>query len=124
MATAALESPAQQNRNGTAGKRKLFDLDQILGKIYSNGWMDGDALVDVVEPATGATLATVGLVSAATVAKAAQSALKAQKQWALVPPEEKRKLFIRAESGNARICGRVYRVDRPGSRRAALESPF
>jgi benzaldehyde dehydrogenase (NAD) len=78
-------------------RKKLFELDRIRGKIYSNGWVDGDNTVDVIEPATGATLLQVGVGSAATVAKAAKSAAEAQKKWERVPPEEKRKLFIRAE---------------------------
>jgi benzaldehyde dehydrogenase (NAD) len=82
--------------SGRAAKQ-LFDLDHIDGKYYSNGWRDGDQAVDVVEPATGATLARVGLGSAASVAAAAERALAAQKLWALVAPEEKRKLFIEAE---------------------------
>lgn len=76
---------------------KLFDLDRMRGAIYSSGWVKGDATLDVVEPATGGTLATIGTGNAATVAKAAKAAAQAQKGWALVPPEEKRKLFIRAE---------------------------
>ncbi len=90
---AKLDSSAE----GVSSRPRLFDLEQIAGKIYSNGWVDGDQIIDVIEPATGATLAKVGLGSKAAIAKAAQSAAKAQKEWALVPPEEKRKLFIRAE---------------------------
>ena len=82
--------------SGKAQKR-LFDLEQIKGKIYSNGWRDGDTTVDVIEPATGAVLAQVGLGSAVTVAAAAKRALEAQKKWEVFPPEEKRKLFIKAE---------------------------
>ena len=42
-------------------------------------------------------MATVGLGSAATVARAARIAAEAQQDWVKVNPEEKRKLFIRAE---------------------------
>jgi len=89
----ALMNPAEK----TTARNRLFDLDRIDGKIYSNGWVKGDLSVDVIEPATGAILARVGLGSAATVARAAGAAAKAQKEWVLVPAEEKRKLFIRAE---------------------------
>lgn len=82
--------------SGTANKQ-LFDLEAIDGKFYSNGWRDGDQVVEVIEPATGATLARVGLGSAASVSAAAERALAAQQQWALVAPEDKRKLFIEAE---------------------------
>ena len=94
------EAPLKQKaaNSNTSPIKRLFDLDQIKGKIYSNGWVDGDSTVDVIEPSTGKTLVTVGLGSSATVAKAAKVALKAQKQWELVPAEEKRKLFIRAEA--------------------------
>lgn len=91
MATAT-KTPPQATAPG-----KLFDLDRMRGAIYSSGWVKGDATLDVVEPATGETLATVGRGTAQTVAKAAKAAAAAQKKWALVPPEEKRKLFIRAE---------------------------
>ncbi|VAZ66445.1 MULTISPECIES: aldehyde dehydrogenase family protein [Mycobacterium] len=76
---------------------RLFDLDMLDGAIYSGGWVKGDSRVDVVEPATGAVLATVGLGSAETVSKAARMAAQAQREWVGVPPEEKRRLFIRAE---------------------------
>ncbi|WP_428342522.1 aldehyde dehydrogenase family protein [Mycobacterium sp.] len=92
MSTATKSAAVQPNSGD------LFDLEQVRGAIYSNGWVPGDSTVDVIEPATGATLATVGLGSAATIAKAAESAAQAQKEWVNVPPEEKRKLFIRAEA--------------------------
>ena len=81
----------------TTARKRLFDIDLLRGKLYSGGWVDGDALVDVTEPATGATLLRVGLGSADTVARAAKLALEAQKKWVDVPPEEKRQLFLRAE---------------------------
>ena len=96
MPTLEMQRPSAFAYSGKAQKR-LFDLEQIKGKIYSNGWRDGDSIVDVIEPATGAVLAQVGLGSAATVAAAAKRALAAQKQWVLFPAEEKRKLFIKAE---------------------------
>ena len=84
-------------RTHLPGSAKLFDLDLLDGAIYSGGWIPGDERVDVMEPATGARLATVGLGSAATVARAARIAAEAQQDWVKVNPEEKRKLFIRAE---------------------------
>ncbi len=82
--------------SGHAANR-LFDLDAIDGKYYSNGWRDGDETVEVIEPATGATLARVGLASTASVSAAAERARAAQREWASVPPEAKRKLFVEAE---------------------------
>ena len=96
MPTLEAVKPTSFAYSGKAQKR-LFDLDQIKGKIYSNGWRDGDSTVDVIEAATGLVLAQVGLGSAATIAAAAKRALEAQKKWALFPAEEKRKLFIKAE---------------------------
>jgi benzaldehyde dehydrogenase (NAD) len=96
MTTSVPQTAGRFAYSGRAAKR-LFDLDEIDGKYYSNGWRDGDQCVEVIEPATGAILARVGLGSAASVSAAAERALAAQQQWALVAPEDKRKLFIEAE---------------------------
>jgi len=78
--------------------KKLFNWEEMDGKLYSNGWKAGVQTSDVVEPATGKKIARVGLGSADIIAEAAKTAAAAQKEWMLVPPESKRALLIRADA--------------------------
>ena len=62
---------------------ELLDDVAWQGRIYSNGWTEGQGgVMDAVEPATGAKLASVGLAAAADVAAAAERAAQAQPAWA------------------------------------------
>ncbi len=78
--------------------KKLFDWEEMDGKLYSNGWRAGVQTSDVIEPATGKKIASVGLASADMIAEAAKTAAAAQKEWMLVPPESKRALLLRADA--------------------------
>ena len=78
--------------------KKLFDWEEMDGKLYSNGWRAGVQTSDVIEPATGKKIARVGLGSAQIIAEAAKTAAAAQKEWMLVPPESKRALLLRADA--------------------------
>lgn len=78
--------------------KKLFNWEEMGGKFYSGDWKQGVQEIDVTEPATGKTIARVGLGSAETIASSAKMAAAVQKEWMLVPPEEKRALLIRAEA--------------------------
>ena len=77
----------------STSRKKLFEVDSIHGKIYSNGWVKGDSLVDVVEPATGATLLQVGLGSAATVARAARKCRRSPEEVGTGPARGEAKAF-------------------------------
>ena len=78
--------------------KKLFNWEQMNGKLYSNGWRDGTQVVNAIEPATGKTIAQVAQGSAELISEAASIAAKAQKEWARVPAEEKRALLLRADA--------------------------
>jgi benzaldehyde dehydrogenase (NAD) len=97
MADATVVPRAERFAYSGNASKHLFDLAEIDGKYYSNGWRDGDEVIDVIEPATGAILARVGLGSATAVAAAVQRAQAAQRDWVRVSPEDKRRLFIEAE---------------------------
>ncbi len=80
----------------TAPANDLLAAGRWTGKIYSDGWVDGAATVDSIEPATGETLATTGVGDAGTVASAAASAAAAQREWAQTPITERVAIVRRA----------------------------
>lgn len=52
----------------------LVDTAGLAGTVFSDGWRSasGDAVVEVVEPATGKTLARAGVADAADVPRPGQ----------------------------------------------------
>lgn len=62
----------------------LIDPQDFDGKIHLDGqWVRGGGeTIEVVEPATGASLGRIGGASPADVARATQSAVVAQREWA------------------------------------------
>ena len=80
----------------TAPADDLLAAGRWTGKIYSDGWVDGAATIDSIEPATGETLATTGVGDAGTVARAAASAAAAQREWAQTPITERVAIVRRA----------------------------
>lgn len=67
------------------------------GKIYVNGWTDGDGGVQtVLEPATGRSLGSVGMASPVDVQRASLGASKAQAEWAATSPEARAAVLRRA----------------------------
>ncbi|MGW2086504.1 benzaldehyde dehydrogenase [Streptomyces sp. NPDC001880] len=69
----------------------LVDVDRLAGTVFSDGWhaTSGDAVVDVVEPATGKALAQVGVAYVSDVARAAAGAARAQPAWGALPPADR-----------------------------------
>ncbi|HEY5049883.1 MAG TPA: aldehyde dehydrogenase family protein, partial [Acidothermaceae bacterium] len=65
----------------------FLDDSRWKGQIFVGGsWVPGaGGVVDVIEPATGATLAQSGLAGPTDVAAAAISASEAQREWAALP---------------------------------------
>jgi len=65
----------------------ILDDSRWKGQIFVGGsWVPGaGGVVDVIEPATGATLAQSGLAGPTDVAAAAISASEAQREWAALP---------------------------------------
>lgn len=67
------------------------------GKIYVDGWVDGEAgTITVREPATGRSLGLVGAAGIGDVARAAAAASAAQGEWALRTPEQRAAVLRRA----------------------------
>lgn len=67
------------------------------GKIFSNGWTTGSGgEFDAVEPASGNTLGRVGAASPADVRQAAETALRAQREWAALPYDQRAQVLRRA----------------------------
>jgi benzaldehyde dehydrogenase (NAD) len=96
-------------------------------KIYVDGWVDGSAgTLDVVEPATGRSLGSVGAASAGDVARAATSASAAQREWALLKPEQRAAVLRRAgqlfEDHAEEIQGWIVRESGAIPAKAALET--
>ena len=74
----------------------LLNEEDWTGKIYSDGWVDAPATLEVTEPATGASLGLAGLADAASVAAATKSAAAAQPAWAATPLSERIAIVRRA----------------------------
>ena len=66
------------------------------GRIFSGGWVDAPATLEVVEPATGDVIGTAGVGDAAAVARACAAAARAQHEWAAVPAFERAALLRKA----------------------------
>jgi benzaldehyde dehydrogenase (NAD) len=82
---------------GVSEKITFLDPQVWRGKRYAGTWIDASGTARaVVEPATGEPLSHVATATAQDVAHAAIAAVRAQKQWALVPPREKAAVFHRA----------------------------
>lgn len=67
--------------------------EQWNGKLSSNGWIDAEATLDVIEPATGELLTSVGLASAEQVHASATKARTAQIGWAATSYKERAEVF-------------------------------
>ncbi|MEU0590227.1 MULTISPECIES: aldehyde dehydrogenase family protein [Streptomyces] len=76
----------------------LVDTAGLAGTVFSDGWRSasGDAVVEVVEPATGKTLARAGVAAAADVARAAAGAARAQPAWGALPAAARAAVLRRA----------------------------
>ncbi len=74
----------------------LLDEQIWAGRIFSNGWIDAPATVDVIEPATGGVLGTAGIADRGAVAGAAASAARAQPEWAALAATERATVLRRA----------------------------
>lgn len=74
----------------TETKTTQAALQPWSGKIYSGGWINGEAgSRDVIEPATGNVLERAGVASPNDVARASAVARKAQADWIARPYEER-----------------------------------
>ena len=74
--------------NAPAGKFLIEDTWR--GRVFGTEWRSAaGGSLDVVEPATGATITSVGNATAADVRKAAAEARAAQPGWAATPYEER-----------------------------------
>ncbi|MGQ2912143.1 aldehyde dehydrogenase family protein [Aeromicrobium sp.] len=76
----------------------LIDPQAFHGRIHLDGqWVaGGGADIDVVEPATGASLGTIGGASPADVTRATASAVVAQRAWAALSHPERAAVLHRA----------------------------
>jgi benzaldehyde dehydrogenase (NAD) len=77
-------------------KPSLLADETWAGKIFSNGWVEAPATIDVTEPATGDVLGTAGVADEASVARAAAAAARAQHAWAATPFQERAAVLRRA----------------------------
>ncbi|HZQ65365.1 MAG TPA: aldehyde dehydrogenase family protein [Gaiellaceae bacterium] len=66
------------------------------GQIFSGGWVDAPATIDVVEPATGSVLGRAGIGDPQAVATACAMAARAQRVWAETPADERAAIVERA----------------------------
>ncbi|WP_403022268.1 benzaldehyde dehydrogenase [Salinibacterium sp. GXW1014] len=74
----------------------LLDSSIWDGKLFVGEWIDSDASIDVVEPATGRVLGRVGKATPDDVLAAARRAAAAQREWAAKRPEERAAVLRRA----------------------------
>ena len=75
----------------------FLDPKTWSGKLFTGVWEKGSGdTVDIYEPATGDVLGSYSAATPEDVAKAASRAAQAQKEWALVKPEEKAAIMRRA----------------------------
>lgn len=67
------------------------------GKVYTDGWTRaaGDS-IEILEPATGASLGQAGIATAEDIYAAAKRADAAQVEWAKVPPAKRAAILRRA----------------------------
>jgi benzaldehyde dehydrogenase (NAD) len=77
-------------------EKELLDESVWSGRIYSDGWSDAPATIDVIQPATGAVLGAAGVADKAAVARAAKSAAAAQVEWAATSFVERARVLRRA----------------------------
>jgi benzaldehyde dehydrogenase (NAD) len=74
-----------------------FLTDDVLdGRLFSNGWIQADQRMDVIEPATGDVLASVGAATPADVFRAADAASQAQPAWGATDPYERARIMLAA----------------------------
>ncbi|HUB76305.1 MAG TPA: aldehyde dehydrogenase family protein [Solirubrobacteraceae bacterium] len=67
----------------------LFEIDEAAGKLWDGAWREASGSLEVIEPATGASLGSVGAASAQDVFRAAAAAARAQVSWAATPPADR-----------------------------------
>jgi benzaldehyde dehydrogenase (NAD) len=81
-----------------AGERAagLLDPRRWMGRVFSGGWVDAPAALEVVEPATGDVLGMAGAADYTTVAAAAAVAARAQRAGAATPMVERVAVVRRA----------------------------
>lgn len=80
-----------------ATSAKLMNFELFNGNVFDGRWIKGSSSIEIKEPATGKSIVSVGVADASMISRSAQKALIAQKEWAEVNCEDKRKLFIEAE---------------------------
>ncbi|MQA74426.1 MAG: aldehyde dehydrogenase family protein [Solirubrobacterales bacterium] len=80
----------------TTDQALLGDESVWTGRIFSDGWTDAPATIEVTEPATGEVIGSAGLGDPETVARAASSAARAQRDWAAAPATERVAVVRRA----------------------------
>ncbi|MFN8201476.1 MAG: aldehyde dehydrogenase family protein [Solirubrobacteraceae bacterium] len=85
-----------QSRAGSERAGDLLDPRRWLGRVFSGGWIDAPAAIEVVEPATGAVLGLAGAADYTTVAAACAVAARAQRAWAATPMVERVAVVRRA----------------------------
>ena len=74
----------------------LLDRQLWEGRLFSGGWRDAAATVEVTEPATGDVLAAAGAATPADVDAAVSTALAAQRDWAALPYLDRTRVLRRA----------------------------
>ncbi|PRY11173.1 aldehyde dehydrogenase family protein [Kineococcus rhizosphaerae] len=74
----------------------FFEPGTWDGAFYSGGWRTGGPSAPAVEPATGAELGRFGVATPQDVTAATERAVRAQRDWAQVPAQEKAALLRRA----------------------------
>jgi len=74
----------------------LADEARWSGRIYTGGWSDAPAQIDVLQPATGEVISTAGVSDAEPLARAGATAAAAQPQWAATAFPERARILRRA----------------------------
>lgn len=66
------------------------------GRLWSGGWREASATIEVTEPATGTVVATAGAATPADVDAAVAAAVEAQRDWAAQPYVERTRVLRKA----------------------------
>jgi len=75
---------------------RLLDPRRWTGRVFSGGWVDAPAAIQVAEPATGEALGLAGAADYTTVAAATAVAAREQPAWAATPMGERVAVVRRA----------------------------
>ncbi|WP_156761222.1 aldehyde dehydrogenase family protein [Microbacterium karelineae] len=96
------------------------------GRIFSDGWRAGSAdPIDVIAPATGASLGTVGAATGDDLDRAVASATAAQREWAAAPYPVRAGVMLKAaqllQDDPDRLAGILVPEAGSGQGKAAFE---